>query len=317
MIWNNRLYRIGRVVGPACVVAVIFAVISIWLGRPSLSATGVILAGGALIGLTWAATANLTAMQSAAWIDARLNLQDLLATAWTVRNSDQAWNQTIVAMAEARCRNVSPADAMPPMSGGRTWSAIALGAALAFSLGMIEPMKGQNTSSTNSGLIASFNSPSLPNRIGSQPEQSRPAGDVSLNEPSNRAGGPSAETSDEPSGKDGTTANGSTSGTQSGAASGLSRTPTRIQALQTRNDTNGSINASAHGTISGGGSGTAPTGEYSATASGTGNQSPTTSIPPWQSNAWPAAQSAALQSLRSGAIDPAYQTIVRDYFSRP
>jgi hypothetical protein len=323
MIFNHQLERIAKCIGPACIAAVVIAAISLWVGKPSIVASIAIIAVGAGIGAIWAAKAKRPALCSATYVDDRLKLKDLLATAWALRNSNNPWEQSIVAQAEAACRAIRSADALPPMTGGRVWSAIGLGTALAISLGMIAPMTKQSSQVAGGFDTLATDSAIVPNVVASQMQQSRPAGDGSLNEISDRPSGDSPAADDEKTASSNSPANGSTSGNSSGTGAGIGHTTMPIQLTQTPQRSDGASIHSSKGTPSGGtpsgGSGTASSlsGTPAPVQFGTSSPTTTTVTPPWQTPAWPAAQSSALQSVQSGSIDPAYQSIVRDYFNRP
>jgi len=319
MLWIKRLDRIARCTGIACTLAVAIAAIEMLLGRQGLAGlaeTGVILTAGAVIGAVWAAGSDVPVLSCAMWIDQRMHLQDLLATAWTVRASEQAWERSVVAMADARCRVISRADSMPPFSGGRTWSAIALGAALAVCFGMINPTTRRVGVAENPNDTARSFSPSPQEANSSVLESSRPAGDAALNEPSNRTGADFPTTAGQPSVKGDSSGDGATTGNHPGTAAGMSRSNTAISSNSAPVQTDGNSPTAARGTIAGGGTGNSSNSEHSKVLSGPSSSSPTAKAPPWQTAAWPAAQSAAMQSVQSGAIDPVYQSIVRDYFTR-
>jgi hypothetical protein len=319
LIWKARLARMMRCQTAACAAAVVLSLILLGFGRPTVLAPAGVLAAGIVIGIVGAAGARVSPMAAAAWADQRAGLNDLLATAWAIRlapGSDAAWNCAIVEMAESRARRIKAGELTVVMGGGRAWSALALGAALALTIGMISPSRNGAANAASAARVTDGQSGETV--WTSSPVRDRPAGDAALNEPTNRtaSGDVAADDGADASRGDGRDRDSTASGNHSSAGRGLAVT----SAAQARPDSLAlslSSIAAAHGTIAGGAAGIAPApipgmpdGESAAL-----QHAP--SAPPWRTGIWPAAQAAAGQSIQNNQIDPAYQDLVRDYFQRP
>lgn len=321
ILWKNRIERLLRCLAVACAAAVLAAAWGLWLQRPSLAVSGALMGLGLLAGAAWGGTVKVSMPSAATWADARLDLKDLLATAWTIHASPtatEAWGRSILALAESRSRQIDAKSILPAIGSAQSWSAVALGAALALSLGMIrETIAGGPIFKSDWILDATTSpAPSVPDVAETETTRSRPAGDTALNEESNRDAGATEPENQARAAAGDPGTDGHASGSQSGVAAGVSRTAVRIAAPSvTASDTANSPSV-PNGVVAGGGdSSFHGTGE--ATRPGmAGQQNLAAAVAPWQTAAWPAAQASALQSIQQNQIDPAYQTLVRDYFQR-
>jgi hypothetical protein len=163
------------------------------------------------------------------------------------------------------------------------------------------------------GTILSQSDPTL--TIALPPSRDRPAGDGALNESADRNSLADAADSAAPGGDRGD-GNAHASGDQPNAGGGLAVTLAprpRLEAIPL----SAQGNPGQQGTAAGGGVGTGA-GQTPGIVGGESDASnQPVSIPPWQTTAWPAAQAAAIQSIRNNQINPTYQDLVRDYFQRP
>jgi hypothetical protein len=234
------------------------------------------------------------------------------------------WRGAILAGAEARCRELDYRSIAPLFPGARQLGFISVFLVLAGAIGLW-PVRSAQSPPAIAAIIADRDE-AVPNEthVSGDAVQIRPAGGAAIDEPSDRRG----DVSPPPPSK---------SETGSAAKSGVARAAV---AVSTNNPASGAglaetsahdapiaplplQSSSAHGDRTGSpAAGAAPSGSNAnaqpALAGNTSASStPVAPAAPWQSPNWPAAQAAALQSVQSARIDPAYQDLVRDYFQRP
>jgi hypothetical protein len=231
-----QLARLARCLAVACAAAVAASAILLCLHRPTVLAPAALIIAGFIAGAAWAAAARVTLLSAAKWTDAKLGLKDLLATACSLRESKtpgNPWRVALLNIAHEKCRNIAPADLPLALGGERTWSAIALSAALAITLGLISlgPHDATIPAAIASATPRQSQSADQVSPVASPPDvpQFRPAADSALNEDSQRPtdGVPSASGTNTGSAS-GDQANDQTNGTDSAVAAGLSRTSVHI-----------------------------------------------------------------------------------------
>src|SRR5207247_1177225 len=99
-------------------------------------ATGTIVLG-AIIGLTWGLARRPRLIDAAMTADRQLQLADLLATALAVGSDVDPWARAVVAVADQRCRSLSPDAVVLRRFGGRAWGGIGLATALVLTIGAL------------------------------------------------------------------------------------------------------------------------------------------------------------------------------------
>jgi hypothetical protein len=112
----------------------------LWSGQDGLVPAVATLALGAAIGLVWGLVRGPRMIDAAVEADRQLQLADLLATALAVRGSEDPFAHAVVAVAEQRCRALSPDAIMLHRLGSRAWGGIGLAAALVVTLGALSAL---------------------------------------------------------------------------------------------------------------------------------------------------------------------------------
>ena len=136
---------LGMAIGSAG--AVVLLPILLWRGQPALPFAVAVLGLGAAAGLAWGLLRRPGVMSAAMEADRQLRLADLLGTAWLIRDggggggqttaATDPWSRTVLAMAEARCREVSPSAVVLHRLGARAWGGVGLASALVLTLGAL------------------------------------------------------------------------------------------------------------------------------------------------------------------------------------
>jgi hypothetical protein len=257
--------------------------------------------------------------------DRQLRLSDLLGTALSLpRDRHDSMEATVLAIAEARCRSVSPSAIALNRLGVRSWGGIALAGALVAGLGLFG---GQTPASS-----AQASGPKTWQEIEREQDQANnthisASPDLRRAHPG-RGGDDDDHSSGSSQSEDGNTSTAKTSASNNGAGSSEQGTGagTAVSASKggdgahkapvTGGNTAGGANT-GH-TAAGGGS--AATSEGTAADGSSGGATAGTSkarhVPVWRAQGWPAAQDAARDALRGGRIPDSYRPLVRDYFDR-
>jgi hypothetical protein len=312
LLWKSRLNLLQISTAVGCAAAILWSILLILQGRPVLPACALVVIG-LVIGIVLAAFIHVSPFQAAMDADRRYGLADLLASAWSVREKTPV-SEALIAMADARCKELNPAKMGSIISRPRAWAVTSLAAALVIALAFF-PAKGASSVAVNKP--GDFFAPE--SSSGSNPEitQLRPNGAGSTDEPSNRATGDLPSSEAVPGGHAiGNEGLASSSGNDSASAGGVGRTSVSISKSDLTPANGG--NSLADGITASGGDLSDGKGQPGDSGAYSGNGAlhhPL--VAAWQSNRWPTAQAAAIQSIQNGRIDPAYQDIVREYFQHP
>jgi hypothetical protein len=312
--------RAGIGIGVASVVACVFACVALVRERDAVGLVLPIVVSGAVVGLCWGLARRATSFDAAAAADERLKLSDLLATAHAaLRGHDDEWGRTVVALADARCRELSPADVVVPRFGGRAWGGIGLAAALSVTLGLLSAVPRDTralaaadaTASRESVAAAAAEDGPLVNRPDSRGREN--AADSS---DGSRAGGAGDAGSDSAQ----ATADASAGRFGAGASDGTESSQTdRSEGAVPRGNSNDARAEERGDAVAGGGSTSVPggrsPGSRASVGASAGSGSSTLQTPPWKSGAsWDAARDAAHAAVRDGRVPDAYRDVVREYF---
>jgi len=228
---------------------------------------------------------------------------------------------TVLAIADARCRSLSPSAIALNRLGARSWGGIALAGALVAGLGLFG---GQTPGST-----AQASGP----RTWQEMESAQDAQNSThiAVAPDLRRSKPGGGQDDDPSSanqttsQDSTAANVKTSASNNGAGSAEQGSGAGSAVSASKGNGGAHHDAVAGGNTAGGikTGNTAGGGGSAATEGGTGTASGTTGgttaarhVPVWSGQGWPAAQDAAREAIRAGRVPDAYRPLVRDYFER-
>jgi hypothetical protein len=162
--FTNAVYRrllllrvveqLGRGVLVGSAVATLLMLIAIWQALPTqmiLVFSGGI---GLLVGVGFAIVNRPTRWQSIVETDRQLGFDDLLATALSVGPVIDEFNNTVIAVADARCSHRSPSEVLIRQLGFRSWSAIGLTTCVAVTLALIpvNPSRSQASDISHSIL---------------------------------------------------------------------------------------------------------------------------------------------------------------------
>jgi hypothetical protein len=323
--------RSGACVGVASIFACAFASVALIQRRDAMQLVLPMLAIGAIAGIIWGLIRRPTRFDAIIEADRQLNLSDLLATAYAQRNTDDPWQRAVVAVADARCRSLSPSDVIVYRYGGRAWGGIGLAAAMGLTLALLSgvpqdsraravaskssPAAGQaNADPADSATPSAIASPpraqddaNASSRIGSR---AAVASDADAADPTQRS--TSHNTLRSP-GADYTRAGAGDKPGQSTAASG-DALPRPANAT----DHDAPANASA-APAGGGAASDASHVADSRDQSGGGKTSAADRAskeksPPWSSPSWDADRAVAGDAMRAGRVPDAYRDVVSEYF---
>jgi hypothetical protein len=324
MVAVRALERTGLGLLAGCAVCLVLMPILLWRGEATGTLATAALCTGGVAGLIWALVRRPTTLQATIEADRQLGLSDLLGTALTISRdaAGGSMEATVLALADARCRGVSPSAIALNRLGARSWGGIALAGALVAGLGLFG---GQTP-----GSAAQASGPRTWQEIESAQDQQNTT-HIAI-APDFRRAKPGTGQDDDPSSanqstsQDSTGTNAKTSATNNGAGSAEQGTGAGSAVSPSKGNGDGHHDPVAGGNTAGGikTGNTAGGGGTNATVEGgTGTSSGATAgttaarhVPVWSGQGWPAAQDAALDALRAGRVPDAYRPLVRDYFER-
>jgi hypothetical protein len=326
MVAVRALERLGLGLLAGCAVCLLLMPILIWRGEATGTLAVAALGTGGVAGLLWALAHRPTKLQAAFEADRQLGLSDLLGTALTLsRDRREPMEATVLAMAEARCRGVSPSAIALNRLGVRSWGGIALAGALVVGLGLFggqTPDSSAQASGPRSWQEIEAAQDRLNNtHMGAAPDLRRAhpgtGGDDDDHSPD----------STQSQSEDGNVSTAKTSASSNGAGSSEQGTGAGAAASASKGGdgahhdpvTGGNTAGGARPDHTAGGGGTAATSEGAGgdgNAGATGGTTGARHVPAWRAQGWPAAQEAARDALRGGKIPDAYRPLVRDYFER-
>jgi hypothetical protein len=296
ILWKYRLKRIRAGVAAACC-----AWIVLWIGwGPGMIGPAVVLGIGLFTGFAGALAVRVSALDAAAWADARWQLKDLLATAVSLA-SDDPWAASVKRMADDRCAELRGSPIAMKFLGTRANGLVLLAIALVLTLDLFPGVSTQSWQRASAAAAAQG--------INSQPRDNsnvpppaaidRPAADGAIDEPSQR-NGEIASPAELP-----------------GSGSGLARTPAQNADQPPISVAASPGSSSSQGVLAGGGNATASAGRPGDVTGIAADPNHAVPAPSWQTQSWPAADAETGQTIRNNQIDPAYQDLVTDYFQRP
>ena len=284
------------------------------------------------IGLLAALLRWPTRLDAAMEADRQLKLADLLSTALSVRGSADTWAMTVLALAEQRCRAVSPAAVLLNRWGARAWGGVGLATALVLTLGLVSTRSatsqagdspvnifagqdnlGVSLAAHPSVAYSPLRQPIVRQNASDDPDMSTEnGGQQTADKAVADKGGPSEisiANPRQPSAGDPTRSGAGAAGTSgthssmplpSDAASGTHRISQSLTAGGGQSD-----GASDDGKAK------------SAVASGmAGQRTQRADAPPWTSSTWGDASQRALQQSASHIEYEGYRDLIREYFQR-
>ena len=291
-----------------------------WRGQSALPLACGMPAVGCLLGLIRGISRRPSRLHAAIEADTQLGLDDLLGTVVLLDKgqSGLAWQKTVAAFADDRCRSLSPSAIIVNRIGLRGWAGVGIlgGLLLTFALLTVRPLNA--TASPSVSVASASVVDAVPNGIDSSSHPARPPGPGGTD--SNSIAGfeqdrPEDSMAGSMSGTNvsGRSSNGMDSSTGGGAGTtrnpALTPEPQRIQ---------NSAGDSRHaGPIADG----AGMSDSRPGISGENNSTMATAAEakragPWTSATWAADAAAANAAIGSGRVPPADGDLVRDYFRR-
>ena len=304
-----------------------------WQGRSAFAPASFVLTLGTLAGFVWGLTHRPTRLAAATEADRQLALSDLLGTATAVgAEPNDPWVRTVLALADDRCRTRFPSQVILNRLGARAWGGIGLAAAFVLTVAAFtsQPVDLRASSQRPAASRPTTPDPRLPGVDRSARETPRPRRSPGPREsppPGMQAPVKSADLPDsrpsEPTNPP-TDGRSTTSTNNNGVGGGAARAqaPRPPEPATPSPDTDRTVTPPPDGvTDPAGGSGRAATTRPTRGSADLGGTTTTRDpgpdrLPPWRSDTWPAAASAAEEAVRTGRVPDAYRDLVRDYFDR-
>ena len=110
-----------------------------WRGQSAVPLAEALLAAGCFFGLIWGVSRRPSRLQAAIEADTQLGLHDLLGTVILLDKSQSglAWQATIAAFADDRCRSLSPSAIIVNRIGLRGWAGVGILGALLLTFALL------------------------------------------------------------------------------------------------------------------------------------------------------------------------------------
>jgi hypothetical protein len=294
-----------------------------WRGQSALPTVLVVLGLGALLGCCHGLVRRPTPLQTAMEADRQFGLHDLLGTALMLPacpSVPDASREMIQAIADARCRGLSPSQLILQRFGARAWGGIGLAAAMVISLSLLSSAPDRSIAGVDDFNrarppvhrqdVPAFRSSPL---LASGGEEQRSVQERSPGNPPS-TGGADTRSAAVP------IAGGRSEGGDVSSGDGIGRGASQADQAMARRDRplhapsrpqpDGSGSLPAGG--SGASAGPAPAGDPA--PAGTSSAIPHRVAPPWNSPTWSADRQAARRAVDLGAVPDAYRDLVRGYF---
>lgn len=293
-----------------------------WRGEPVFALVAGLLGVGMIVGLAWGMTRRPTALNAALEADRQLRLHDLLATVWQLPQAESSpqWNRTLLAMSEARCRQLTPSAVIVARLGAGTWGGAAVAALVLVGLSVapLRPADLRAAAPVNAGSDNPFiAAPQIMTQAVCTIPDGRPAGGGGADDLSSRR-----FAQDQPDDQ-GNESQQRVAGQQNASAAGHSGSigggfaQTAVHSLPSQAFFGTGLAGQQGNTATGGGAAEARAGASG--AAGTGAVAPAdagpTAIKPWQANGFGADEGKIADPARMSVPD-AEADLVRDYFQR-
>ncbi len=319
----HTLECIGLTIALGCLPALLLVPILLWQRQPALTPILLVLSLSALAGTLRGWLTRPTLLAAALEADRQLKLSDLLGTALALRSSTSPdpWRSTIMALADSRCRTLSPSMLILHRLGVRAWGGVGLLVLLVLTLAGIPSLPVCSANVTGTPTFLSPRESAIARNLDLQPPTfssnttvarilpDHPRGVSSDSQPSDTTAAASASS--------GASSTSSSAADPSGGGLGFGRTsaaptpqkrPSAAAPASPPSTTGGNIAGGTNGVATNAAAGN----NGSASA---GSSSRNANAPPWSTDHWPADRAAALDAIHHGAIPDAYRDLVRSYFS--
>jgi hypothetical protein len=312
-----------------CVVAAVLAVILLARGRDAWTVSGSALAGGAMVGAVWAILRRPTPLSAASEADRQFGTSDLISTAWTLSRTDgddDPWRRTVLALAAARCHQLSPSTVLLHRLGLRAWGGIAFSVAFVATLAALSStsLQASRSSQAVAGKTADASrkpiveialaptrtqrrveqSPGDERRIGNELSKDIPVTDPKEPNP--------ARSGDERDQRPGASSPGAGAGQAKGNVQDPPRNPADPDSAGLPTGTGAAATTHTAGGVGRAADAPATSGSV---AGGVIQLTPSTEmVPPWRDNSWPQAVESAGRAVQSGRVPDDYRDLVREFF---
>ena len=334
LFWVRLAERVGICVAAVAGIAMLMVPLLMIRGRSGPGFCVTTLMGATVAGFAWGISRRPSRLDAAMLADQQLRLHDLLGTAVLLARSGMAtadaWQTTVLALADARCRELSPSDVLFRRWGGRAWGSTGLLVTLAMTLAFLSvepaPTAARQTA-------ASFNlspSQSVHNLI----ERENANGPAASSVPRPFRPSPSVEDRDPSSGSEASAAQeaarngsradlpsaappGSTSNERDAGPGSATGRQSKPLAMPQANTAGTSSSPVATKTASGGGATSmgllegVTAGRTGATA---GSQTARPPSAPWQTATWSTDSHRAQDEARDRRLPDTYRSLISDYF---
>jgi hypothetical protein len=307
---------IGLLVAAAA--AIVLSLLMLFQHEPAFRVAPWCLVAGAMFGAVAGLSRRPSLRASAEETDRQLKLHDLLATALAIQHEqvkcEKNWSTTLLALADARSREISPSDVILHRLNSRTWSGVVIAVVLSLTLTLIS--SNPLVSSAIAGTSADPKRASRQPRLTPAPSRSHSAGVGVSQAAAVTADLPNSEPASEPKTISAERGSG-TSHSADGAGAGAGRTDDFHGAAPSPAAANADVSMPG-GAVASGGTSASGRGTASSTSAGSTSATPTGSLTlaPWRSYTWTSDRAAAMQSLHDNRVPDRYRDLVRDYFDR-
>jgi hypothetical protein len=328
MMVLRALERTGICVLGGCVILLILMPILIWRGQGTLELVGAALGAGALAGIIWGIASRPTRLAAAVEADRQLKWADLLSTALTLRQggNDDDFARSILAIVEARSRQVSPSAVVLNRIGARGWGGIGLAVVLVAGLSLMGGAEKSRSEARAAGPrtwqeIEAARQDQGPNsaHFAGNPDLRRivPVAERDDQDPLHSAVPDSQRSTGAAATEKG--ANDGAGGAQEGSGAGAGQSAPKQNTTPAMPPKAGGVdNQETGATPSGGGGRSAEGGAQDGGGGGAsaGAAKPRKPSPIWQSQSWASDREAAQAAIQTGRVPDAYRDLVREYFER-
>lgn len=325
----RALERAGACVAVASIFACVFASVALMQGRDAMPLVLSTLVLGAVVGIMWGLARRPSRFEAVVEADRQLKLADLLATAYAQRDGGDPWQLTVLALAEARCRSLSPASVVVNRYGGRAWGGIGLaamtGLTLALLSGVPHASRARSAETNRANAAATAARAERPHGQPMNAASPQRSARVNATDRAARTGmGAEADASEtrRESGSDNRFArlgrDAVSGGERAGqtAASGDAVPRPRGRGRESSDDAMATAagGGAAAPATAGGPAGSVGSAAASGGRSASGNRAEDRETPPWSLSSWNADRAAAGDAIPSGRVPDVYRDVVSEYF---